>query len=185
MAAQNHGLPRFRGAAFATAYPFGQVILSDPDVPSTSSSRVSIRFVPTDVAASSWPIAVLRFEMTNRTTDPLTCRIAGCLQNFIGSHNTTVESDNLYGVLLRSNGVDPTAESWGSLALAILDGEDVTRRTAWTARSWGETHHLEPAEAHFLRIVAAYPQEAAVHYCRNERYERFDCEGDKASVVLL
>jgi hypothetical protein len=29
----NHGLPRFRRASFATAYPFGQVFLADPAVP--------------------------------------------------------------------------------------------------------------------------------------------------------
>ncbi len=29
----NHSLPRFRQASFHTAYPLGQVLLSDPDVP--------------------------------------------------------------------------------------------------------------------------------------------------------
>src|SRR5947207_3125783 len=29
----NHSLPRFRNCAFETAYPFGQVVLSDPAVP--------------------------------------------------------------------------------------------------------------------------------------------------------
>ena len=31
--AQNHGLPRFRRASFAAAYPLGQLTLSDPAVP--------------------------------------------------------------------------------------------------------------------------------------------------------
>ena len=147
--AQNHGLPRFRGAAFATAYPFGQVILSDPDVPVGVQLQGFNPLVPTDVEASSWPIAVLRFEVTNRTTDPLTVAIAGSLQNFIGrdgtsdvaagNYNTTADGDRLSGVLLRSREVDPAAEQWGSIALAIKDGQDVTRRTGWSDRSWGDS----------------------------------------------
>src|SRR4030042_4884673 len=31
--AVNHGLPRFRDCSFAAAYPLGQVLLSDPDIP--------------------------------------------------------------------------------------------------------------------------------------------------------
>ena len=31
--AANHGLPRFRSCSFAAAYPFGQVLLADPEVP--------------------------------------------------------------------------------------------------------------------------------------------------------
>ena len=147
--AQNHGLPRFRGAAFATAYPFGQVILSDPDVPVGVQVQGFNPLVPTDVEASSWPIAVLRFEVTNRTTEPLSVAIAGSLQNFIGrdgttdvaagNYNSTADIDRLSGVLLRSREVDPAAEQWGSIALAIKDGQDVTRRTGWSDRSWGDS----------------------------------------------
>ncbi|TDU90510.1 uncharacterized protein (DUF608 family) [Kribbella voronezhensis] len=148
-AAQNHGLPRFRSAAFATSYPFGQVILHDPDVPVGVQVQGFNPLVPTDVAASSWPIAVLRLEVVNRTDRPLTVSVAGCLQNFIGrdgtndvaagNYNTAVDDAGLSGVLLRTNGVDASAESWGSLALAILAGQDVSRRTGWTDRTWGDS----------------------------------------------
>lgn len=144
-AAQNHGLPRFRQAAFEAAYPFGQVILTDPDVPVGVQLQGFTPFVPTDVAASSWPVAVLRFELTNRTSEPLVVAVAGALQNFIGrdvaagNYNTAVDHEALAGVLLRSNGVDPQAEQWGSIALAVADGTDVTRRTGWADRSWGDS----------------------------------------------
>jgi uncharacterized protein (DUF608 family) len=148
-AAQNHGLPRFRSAVFSTSYPFGQLSLSDADVPVGIELQAFNPLVPTDVAASSWPIAVLRFEVTNRADEPLTVSLAGSLQNFIGrdgscdvaagNYNTTVDGDRLTGVLLRSNEVDPAAEQWGSLALAIKDGQDVTRRTGWSDRTWGDS----------------------------------------------
>ena len=37
--AVNHGLPRFRECSFATAYPLGQVLLSDPEMPVDWSAR--------------------------------------------------------------------------------------------------------------------------------------------------
>jgi non-lysosomal glucosylceramidase len=157
-AAQNHGLPRFREATFGTAYPFGRLELRDDDVPVAVDLEAFNPFVPTDVEASSWPIAVLRFAVTNRGTEPLTVSLAGSLQNFVGqdgstdvaagNYNTTVTGDAVRvdgslvradGVLLRSRGVDPGAEQFGSIALAVLDGQDVSRRTGWADRTWGDS----------------------------------------------
>jgi non-lysosomal glucosylceramidase len=105
--------------------------------------------VPTDVEASSWPIAVLRFEVTNRTGEPVSVSVAGSLQNFIGrdgrtdvaagNYNTVTDGDRLSGVLLRTDGVDSGAEQFGSIALGVLDGHDVTRRTGWSDRTWGDS----------------------------------------------
>ncbi|MFF0339789.1 GH116 family glycosyl-hydrolase [Kribbella sp. NPDC004875] len=149
--AQNHGLPRFRDATFATAYPFGRLELRDADVPVSVDLEAFNPFVPTDVAASSWPVAVLRFAVTNRGSEELTVSVAGALQNFIGRDGTTDVAAGNYntlsggdqtaalGVLLRSRGVDPTAEQFGSVALAVLDGQDVSRRTGWADRTWGDS----------------------------------------------
>ena len=63
----NHGLPRFRQCGFGTAYPLGQVMLSDPDVPLDVRIEGFNPLVPGDTAASSIPVAVLRFVLTNRT----------------------------------------------------------------------------------------------------------------------
>ncbi|MDX2967702.1 GH116 family glycosyl-hydrolase [Kribbella solani] len=144
--AQNHGLPRFRDATFTTAYPFGRLELRDGDVPVEVDLEAFNPFVPTDVEASSWPVAVLRFAVTNRGPEPLTVSIAGALQNFIGRDGRTDVAAGNYntladpsGVLLRSRGVDPGAEQYGSIALAVLDGQDVTRRTGWADRTWGDS----------------------------------------------
>lgn len=151
--AQNHGLPRFREATFGTAYPFGRLELRDDDVPVDVELEAFNPFVPTDVEASSWPVAVLRFVVTNRGTEPLTVSLAGSLQNFIGrdgstdvaagNYNTTATGEapgvRVDGVLLRSRGVDPAAEQFGSIALGVLDGRDVTRRTGWADRIWGDS----------------------------------------------
>ena len=151
-AAQNHGLPRFREATFSTAYPFGRLELRDDDVPVDVELEAFNPLVPTDVEASSWPVAVLRFVVTNRGTEPLTVSLAGSLQNFIGRDGTTDVAAGNYnttatggpairadGVLLRSREVDPAAEQYGSIALAVLDGQDVSCRTGWADRTWGDS----------------------------------------------
>ncbi|MFI6829040.1 GH116 family glycosyl-hydrolase [Kribbella sp. NPDC050241] len=154
-AAQSHGLPRFREATFGTAYPFGRLQLRDDDVPVEVDLEAFNPFVPTDVEASSWPVAVLRFVVTNPGDQPLTVSLAASLQNFIGRDGSTdVAADNynttatggsgpsgvrVDGVLLRSRGVDPAAEQYGSIAFGVVDGQDVSRRTGWADRTWGDS----------------------------------------------
>ncbi|MFK4082721.1 GH116 family glycosyl-hydrolase [Kribbella sp. NPDC020789] len=144
-AAQSHGLPRFRDAEFGTAYPFARLVLRDDDVPVELAIEAFTPFVPTDVEASSWPVAVLRYAVTNPTDQPLTVSLAGSLQNFIGRDGTADVAKGNYntavadGVLLQSRGVPSDAEQYGSIALAVLDGQDVTRRTGWADRTWGDS----------------------------------------------
>src|SRR6185437_3897004 len=57
-AVPNHGLPRFRHCSFAAAYPFGQVLLSDPDVPLEARIEAFNPLVPVDADASGIPAAI-------------------------------------------------------------------------------------------------------------------------------
>jgi len=142
----NHGLPRFRRCEFAAAYPLGQVLLSDAQVPVDVRIEAFNPLVPGDVDASSIPAAVLRFVLTNKTHSPVTASVCGTLTNFIGRDGTNgIPSKNvndfrrkgsLRGLLLSSQGVDPAAEQWGTMALATTSG-DVTYRTAWAKPGWG------------------------------------------------
>jgi uncharacterized protein (DUF608 family) len=146
--ARNHGLPRFRTCTFAAAYPLGQVLLNDPDVPLEVRIEAFNPLIPGDADASGIPVAVLRFVATNRTAVPVEAAICGNLQNFIGTdgvygeprrnRNSFERADGLAGVRMLSEGVDPQAEQWGTLALATTASE-VTYRTAWAKFSWGDT----------------------------------------------
>ena len=70
--ANNHGLPRFRNCSFHAAYPFGQVLLSDPDVPVDVRIEGFNPLVPADSDASGIPVAVLRFVVRNKTSRSMT-----------------------------------------------------------------------------------------------------------------
>ena len=80
----NLNLPRFRTAAFATAYPFGRVALSDPDVPVEAHLKAFNPLVPTDADASGIPMAIITVSLRNTTDGPVTASVCATLPNFIG-----------------------------------------------------------------------------------------------------
>src|SRR6266540_3559714 len=150
--AANHGLLRFRSCSFVAAYPFGQVLLVDPDVPLEVRIEVFNPLVPADLAASSIPVAILRFVLANPTDQPVTAAVCGSMQNFIGADGTNGHPNRNYnqfrraagvasiqGLALASAGVDPQAEQFGTFALATTAQAGVTYRSAWAQLSWGNS----------------------------------------------
>lgn len=146
--AKNHGLPRFRQASFEAAYPFGQILLSDPQMPVTVRLQAFNPLIPGDSARSGIPAAILRYCVTNTASEPLTLSLCGSVPNFIGqdgTQNISQNNQNLFrqtgevtGILMRSEGVDPQAETWGTMALSTLSTEGVSYRTDWAHRTWGD-----------------------------------------------
>ncbi len=147
-AAANAGLPRFRDCSFHAAYPLGQVVLSDPDVPLDVRIEAFNPFIPGDSDFSGIPVAVLRFVLTNSGDRPVSASICGNLENFIGTDGSGGRPDNnvnefrtaagLSGVFMRSDGVSKHSERWGTIALAVMNGPTVTYRTSWDESYWGD-----------------------------------------------
>ena len=150
--AANHGLPRFRHCSFAAAYPFGQVELSDPDVPLRVRIEAFNPLIPGDADQSGIPAAILRFVLTNPAEQPVAAAVCGCLQNFIGADGAggaPIRNYNRFrqeagrapiqGIALASAGVDSRAEQFGTLALATTARGGVSYRTAWARLSWGNS----------------------------------------------
>ncbi len=156
--AVNHGLPRFRSVAFAAAYPLGQVLLSDPDVPVDVRLEAWNPLIPGDADASGIPVAVLRYVVVNKTGRPLQASVCGTLPNFIGADGSELgrdwksdpvttgpkknrnefrSADGLRGIFMSSGGVDPKHEAWGTIALAAAAGTRGSSRTAWLSAGWG------------------------------------------------
>jgi uncharacterized protein (DUF608 family) len=146
--ATNHGLPRFQDATFEAAYPLGQVVLSDPDIPLRVRLQAFNPLLPMDADRSGIPVAVLRYVIENPTDTPLEIAVCGSLPNFVGNdgknnhakdnYNEWRASETLCGVLLRSDGVPTGAETWGTIALSTARTEDstITHRLSWPRKSW-------------------------------------------------
>ncbi|MDE2820851.1 MAG: GH116 family glycosyl-hydrolase [Chloroflexota bacterium] len=153
----NHGLPRFRECSFAAAYPFGQVQLSDADVPLAVRLEAFNPLIPGDSDASGIPVAILRFVLSNDSDADIESAVCGSLQNFIGvdgssgacsnNVNSYRQADGLAGIFMRSDGVDRESAQWGTLALTTPQQEggrvdtdpSISARTAWADYSWGDS----------------------------------------------
>ena len=89
----HHGFPRFAEASFDGAYPFGQVNLSDKALPVKVRIKGFNPLIPGDADASGLPVAVLAYEVTNTTNDPLEVAVSGSMRNFVGNDGSKFRTD--------------------------------------------------------------------------------------------
>lgn len=155
---ENHGLPRFREVSFDVAYPFGQVNLSDKDVPLDVKIKAFNPLIPGDADASGIPVAILRFVMTNKTNQPVSASICGVMDNFIGIDGSKEKPDwkgeqllygasknknefrsehGLQGIYMTSEGVNRNDPAWGTIALTTDSKENISFMTSTSPLGWG------------------------------------------------
>ncbi|GAB4021148.1 GH116 family glycosyl-hydrolase [Spirosoma koreense] len=153
----HHGLPRFARASFETAYPFGQVSLDDPGMPVSVRIKGFNPLVPADADASGIPIAVLTYEVTNTSSQPLTVSVCGSMHNFVGrdgsrtskswkgelepqgaskNRNQFRQGNGVRGIYLSSDGVDKADPAWGTVALTTNESQGVSYRTSSVTNAW-------------------------------------------------
>ncbi len=159
--APNHGLPRFASASFDAAYPFAVVNLEDDHMPVSVRAKTFNPFIPGNAVASGIPIAVIRYEVKNKTNSPLTIAVAGALDNFIGmdgskmlfdgfdrslipqgaknNRNSFRTSNSLAGIYMSSDSVNHDSNAWGTIALTtpeIHKGYKISYRTEFDPKGW-------------------------------------------------
>lgn len=156
--APNHGLPRFSTATFDAAYPFGTVNLEDDEMPISAKAKVFNPLVPANPDISGIPVAIIRYEITNKTDQQLSIAVAGSLDNFIGidgatftvsdfnhaqypigarkNRHTFKRSGQLAGIFMTSDSVDNTLDTWGTIALTTADPGDISYRTEFSPKGW-------------------------------------------------
>jgi len=155
---ENHGLPRFREVSFDAAYPFGQVNLSDKDVPLDVKIKAFNPLIPGDADASGIPIAILRFVLSNKTDQPVIASICGVMDNFIGIDGTKQKPDwkgeqmlygasknknefrsekDIQGIYMDSQGVSKDDPAWGTIALTTDSKDNISFKTSTSPLGWG------------------------------------------------
>ncbi len=155
---EHHGLPRFRNASFDAAYPFGQVNLSDKDVPVDVKIKAFNPLIPGDAEASGIPIAVFRFVLTNKTDQAVDASVCAVMDNFIGidgsreitewkgqqqligakkNKNEFRSFNGGEGIYMSTNGVDKNDPAWGTMALTTDSKENITYKTSTSPLGWG------------------------------------------------
>jgi non-lysosomal glucosylceramidase len=159
--APNNGFPRFKSASFDAAYPFAIVRLDDEGMPVSATLSCFNPFIPADEASSGIPIAVIRYDITNKTSGPLTVSVAGSMDNFIGmdgsrvefnsfdrmvypqggrsNHNQFRKTPSLAGIFMTSDSVDRDDASWGTMALTTTNlgpGYQISYRRELNPKGW-------------------------------------------------
>ncbi|AUD07294.1 hypothetical protein CWM47_13460 [Spirosoma pollinicola] len=153
----HHGLPRFANATFETAYPFGQVSLSDATMPVSVRIKGFNPLIPADAESSGLPIAALTYEVTNTSNKPLTISVCGSMHNFIGrdgsknnkswkgelepqgakqNRNQFRQENGLSGIYMYSDGVNKADPAWGTVALITAEPQGVSYRTSSVTNAW-------------------------------------------------
>ncbi|RII14747.1 hypothetical protein DSC45_20550 [Streptomyces sp. YIM 130001] len=146
-----HGLPRFRHGEFAAAHPFGQALLTDPELPVVATVSAYNPFVPGDAEASGLPLLIHRTRLHNTSDRTVEAAVCGSLQHIAGrGPDGRIPPGNTFS-LVHSGGdtttlagrcgdtVAPDDEARGSLALAAVDGPVTSHRLTWARRSWGDS----------------------------------------------
>ncbi len=145
--ASSAGLPRFANATFDAAYPMGRVNLQDDGMPIKVNIKAFNPLIPGNVDDSSIPMAVISFDLTNTTESSIETAVCGSLKNFIGNdgknknakqnRNKFLKGDGYHSVFMHTNGVEKGNESWGTIAMSLINESNVTYRTHWEKESWG------------------------------------------------
>lgn len=148
--APNHGLPRFAEATFQTAYPFGQVVLRDKDVPLDITVGAFNPLIPGNTDDSSLPMAVMSYKVKNTSNKSISISLAGNIPNFIGfdgkdgkaykNINSYKEENNLKGIhYTAGHEVDTSSAQWGTFSLTTNADGETSYRTCWQSGEWGNS----------------------------------------------
>lgn len=147
------GLPRFRGSRMRGETPYVWVDMLDETYPVDVRLEGFTPFVPLDADASGYPVAVLRYTVSNPTCRRVDVSIAGSLANMCGFKRQTVHADGWKGIDLFSKGrnayregegikgvffeseEDPLSVRYGNMCLVTLEPE-VTATPNWLDGGW-------------------------------------------------
>jgi len=153
----NHaGIPRFSEASFDAAYPFGVVNLSDKNLPVSARIIGFNPFIPGDADASGLPVAVLYYEITNLTDQPMTVSVCGSMRNFVGidgsstkttgskvipigankNQNVYQNENGIQGIYMYSDSIKADNPAAGTIALTTSETTGVSYRRSSVPDAW-------------------------------------------------
>ena len=146
------GLPRLAKATFRGEYPFAHITFEDATLPVQVELEAFTPLVPLDPEDSGIPCAVMTYEVTNVTDQPVNVTLVGSLANPVGnlrqgpfggtlpleegrSLNKFRDAGTYRGLDMIAQGLEPDSLHYGSVSL-VTDHPDVTAKPAWYRGGW-------------------------------------------------
>jgi uncharacterized protein (DUF608 family) len=135
------GLPRFPEATFTGAYPFARIAFHDPKLPVEVHLEAFNPLVPLDVAASEWPMAILRYTIGNPNDVPAKIGIAWNIENPVGKEGRQAafrEAPGLSGLYMNNPFLATSDPLKGTLAMCVVGAPEgsVSYLRGWKYPRW-------------------------------------------------
>ena len=135
----HEGLPRFRSSVFAGEFPFGHVLLEDPEVPLRARVTGFNPFIPLDDKNSGLPCAILEYTFENRTEKKVEFEFSFHLSHLCregadrwrGTRSSAIPGRGVFF----TNTEDVRSEAFGSACLMALT-DKVKFKAEWFRGGW-------------------------------------------------
>lgn len=148
------GLPHFQSCTFRGEYPFAYIDFIDDAMPVDVSLEAYNPFIPLNDKDSGIPVAIFRFDLTNKTQDAVNLTLAANLANVIGypgtgslygdflgkNVNEFRQEDGLSGLCLSSTKYAPNSPKFGTMTLTT-PWQDTTHKSYWLRGFWFDNYH--------------------------------------------
>ena len=142
------GLPRFKGAAFSSKFPFATIKLTDNDIPLNVEMTAWSPFTPTDQDNSSLPVGAIEYTFSNPTNKSIEAIFSYNAENFMRTirlephfnHLVRYDASNTISKIangyILSQGAAPEKEFWKGDFAIFTDMADTKVDYSWFRGSW-------------------------------------------------
>ncbi len=151
------GLPRFKDSIFRGQYPFAAIDFVDDNLPVAARLEAYTPLIPLEPEDSGIPCAILTYEVTNRSDDPVDLTLLGSVTNPVGNlksdkfgndawveagrqTNRFRDEGGLRGLVMTNDELDGADLHNGSLCLATAH-DKITFRRSWMRGEWWDYLH--------------------------------------------
>ncbi|MDQ1256625.1 MAG: non-lysosomal glucosylceramidase, partial [Candidatus Hydrogenedentes bacterium] len=155
------GFPHMRDCTFRGEYPFAWIDFADKTMPVKVQLEAYNPYIPSNPDDSGFPVAVMRYTLTNRTKNPVEATVAwslfnpvgtigvaagdknqaACVEQGLGGNlNRFVEGGGLRGLYYTSVKWPENHPRFGSVALLTPD-KSVTSMKYWLREGWFTARH--------------------------------------------
>jgi uncharacterized protein (DUF608 family) len=135
-AGSSYGLPRFREATFLMRFPFGTVVLEDPEIPLEVTLTGWSPFIPGDADNSSLPVGSLEYSFINSTNSTVEAVFSFNTKNFMATSregHAVLPIQN--GFILYQEGTEEKPQDKGALAV-FVDEKNAVVDHCWFKGGW-------------------------------------------------
>ena len=164
------GLPRFSRNQFQSGYPFGQVKLSNPEIPVEVQIIGWSPFIPLDEVASSLPCAILEYTLKNTSSAPVDCEFSyhlGHLAEGATTHSEGTRNEVIPGRGVFFSNTEPSGEeSFGSASVTVI-GQRPKIKGTWIRGGWFDAVSALWREVETGRFTANDGREGVGNHGRN------------------